>query len=139
MAVSRAVVDTNVLRPGLYSAKGASFVILRAIEERRLVPVLSTTLLFEYEEIVRRHQEALRLSNRAVEDVLDAFCERGEHRRIYFLWRPQLADPKDDHILELAVASESVPIVTYNVKDFGAADRFGVRVMKPAELIGELK
>jgi predicted nucleic acid-binding protein len=58
----RAVIDTNVLYAGLYSAQGASFLILRAVEERRLVPVLSTTLLFEYEHVLRRRHGDLNLS-----------------------------------------------------------------------------
>lgn len=139
MRKHRAVVDTNVLRAGLYSASGASYRILRLIERGRLVPLLSTTLLFEYEEILRRHQKVLGLTNRAIEDVLDGFCVRGESRRIHFLWRPALSDPKDDHILELAVAAGNADVVTHNVNDFAAAYNYGVRVVTPAKLLGELK
>jgi predicted nucleic acid-binding protein len=78
-------------------------------------------------------------SNRAVEDVLDGLCDRAEHQQVYFLWRPQLSDPKDDHILELAVASGGVTIVTHNVRDFEAAHTFGIRVVRPSEIIGELR
>jgi putative PIN family toxin of toxin-antitoxin system len=135
----RAVIDTDVLYAGLYSAQGASFLILRAVEERRLVPVLSTTLLLEYEHVLRRHQGGLNLSDRAVDDVLDGFCNRGEHQKIYYLWRPQLRGPKDDHVLELAVASGSVTIVTHNVRHFDAANAFGIQVAGPFEMIGDLK
>ncbi|MCH8192613.1 MAG: putative toxin-antitoxin system toxin component, PIN family [Planctomycetes bacterium] len=134
-----AVIDTNVLYAGLYSALGASFQVLRLIENGDLTPLLSTTLLFEYEEVLRRHQELLKLSDRAVNSVLDGICRHGECRRIHFLWRPQLSDPKDDHILELAVAAESADIVTHNVKDFALADAFGVRIIRPGKLLGELK
>lgn len=133
------MIDTNVVYAGLYSAEGASFLVLRAVEERRLVPVLSTTLLFEYEHVLRWHQEALNLSDRAVDDVLDGFCSRGEHQRIYYLWRPQLPNPKDDHVLELAVASGRVPIVTHNVRHSDAAQAFGVQVIRPSTMIGDLK
>ena len=40
-----------------------------------------------------------------------------EHRRIFFLWRPFLKDPKDDMVLELAVEAEVEYIVTHNLKD----------------------
>lgn len=103
-----------------------------------MVPLLSTALLFEYEEILRRHRKELGLTDRAVEDVLDGLCVRGECRRIHFLWRPALSAPKDDHILELAVAAGNADIVTHNVRDFGAAATFGIRVMTPAKLLGEL-
>jgi len=139
MSAVRAVIDTNVLHAGLYSAVGASFQVLRLIERQKLTPVLSTTLLFEYEEILRRHQTLLHLSNRAIEDVLDGLCSRGELQRVFFLWRPQLADPKDDHVLELAVAAGGVAIVTHNVKHFDAAAAFGIRVVKPAEMLKKLR
>ena len=139
MKKHRAVVDTNVLRAGLYSSTGASHQILRLVERGRLVPLLSTALLFEYEEILRRHQKVLGLTNRAIEDVLDGFCVRGECRRIHFLWRPALSDPKDDHILELAVAAGNADVATHNVSDFTAASKYGVRVVTPAQLLGELK
>jgi len=131
----RAVVDTNVLYAGLYSASGASFQVLRLVEARRIVPLLSTTLLFEYEEILRRQQSLLQLSDRAIVDVLDGICLRGEHRRVHFLWRPQLSDPKDDHLLELAVAGGNRDIITHNVKDFLEARSFGVRIMTPADTL----
>jgi len=135
----RAVIDTNVLHAGLYSATGASYQILGLIERGYVIPLLSTSLLFEYEEILKRHQEMLKLSDRAVEDVLDGFCSRGECRKIHFLWRPQLSDPKDDHILELAMAGGGADIVTHNVKDFTKASLFRVRIITPAKLLGELK
>ena len=135
----RAVIDTNVLHAGLYSAKGVAHQLLRLVERGRLIPILSTTLLFEYEEVLKRHQEMLGLSHRAIEDVLDGFCVSGECHRIHFLWRPQLPDPKDDHILELAVAAGNVDIVTYNIRDFVGAASFGIRIMRPVELLGEMK
>lgn len=135
----RAVIDTNVLYAGLFSATGASYRILRLIEQGHLAPLLSTTLLFEYEEVLRRNQKLLKLSDRAIDDVLDGLCSHGECRKIHFLWRPQLSDPKDDHILELAVAAGGADIVTHNVKDFAQASAFGVRIVRPRELLGELK
>jgi putative PIN family toxin of toxin-antitoxin system len=135
----RAVIDTSVLHAGLYSSSGASHQVLRSVERGRVVPLLSTTLLFEYEEVMRRNQESLKLSDRAIDDVLNGLCSCGECRRIHFLWRPLLSDPKDDHLLELAVAAGGADIVTHNVKDFMEASTFGVRVLKPSELMGELK
>lgn len=134
-----AVIDTNVLYAGLYSARDASYQILRLIERGVIQPILSTTLLFEYEEILKRNQEMLGLSDLAVDDVLDGLCVRGECRRIHFLWRPTLSDPKDDHILELAVAAGNADVVTHNVDDFVGASAFGIRIITPAKLLGELR
>ena len=135
---TRIVLDTNVLYAGLYSSKGASFKVLRAIEEGKLQIVISTTLLFEYEDILRRNQAILGLSNQEIEKILDYLCLRSEHQKIYFLWRPYLSDPKDDHLLELAIASETKLIVTHNTKDFKGVEGFGIRSITPKKLMEEL-
>jgi predicted nucleic acid-binding protein len=70
----RAIIDTNVLHAGLYSSLGASYEVLRLIELSQIVPLLSTALLFEYEEILRRNKDMLGLSNPAIEDILDGLC-----------------------------------------------------------------
>ena len=135
----RIVLDTNVLYAGLYSRRGASHRILRGIEERWITPVLSTTLLFEYEDVLRREGRVLGLSKEEIDETLDGICLRGEARTVYFLWRPQLTDPKDDHILELAVASDTRTIVTHNTRHFGNADNFGVRAVTPKALLETLR
>jgi predicted nucleic acid-binding protein len=42
-----------------------------------------------------------------------------------------LADPDDELILELALASGSSYIITHNLGDFREADRFGLNVLTP--------
>ncbi|MCK5923593.1 MAG: PIN domain-containing protein [Methylococcales bacterium] len=59
-------------------------------------------------------------------------------QEIFFLWRPLLRDPKDDHVAELAVAAGCDAIVTYNLKDFTSLEQFGLRVITPLELLDEL-
>ncbi len=134
----RIILDTNVLYAGLYSSQGASFKVLEAIEEGRLQTVLSTTLLFEYEDILKRNQATLGLSKHEIEQILDYFCFRSEHQKIYFLWRPYLPDPKDDHLLELAVASGAGLIATHNTRDFRGVERFNVRTITPKRVLEEL-
>ena len=59
---------------------------------------------------------------------------------MYFQWRPQLADANDEMVLEAAVNGRADGIVTHNVKDFAiAAPRFGVRVLRPGELLQEMR
>jgi putative PIN family toxin of toxin-antitoxin system len=139
MRAIRVVLDTSVLFAGLYSSKGASFRVLRAIDRGKIRPVLSTTLLFEYEDALKRKQAMLGLADRDIEAVLDALCYRCEHQKIFFLWRPYLSDPKDDHILELAVASQTEIVVTFNAKDFVGAEKFGIRTATPRELLEEIR
>ena len=77
-----------------------------------------------------------------VSDLLDYICAVGNEQSVFYLWRPVLSAPKDDHVLEGAVAGGCDGIVTYNKRDFAGAERLGVRVMLPREFpieIGELK
>jgi len=135
---ARIILDTNVLYAGLYSSKGASYKVLQLIDEDKLKPVISTTLLFEYEDILKRNQGVLGLSSLEIEKILDYFCMRSERQKIYFLWRPFLPDPKDDHLLELAIASGTKFIVTHNTKDFKGMEKFGIKSVTPKKLMEEI-
>lgn len=139
MGAIKVILDTNVLYAGLYSSLGASYQILRAIEQNRIRLVLSTTLVFEYEDVMKRDPSILNLTEFQIDVLLDDLCHRSDHQTIHFLWRPCLSDPKDDHILELAVASETQQIITHNVRDFKNADEFGVQIRTPSQLLEELK
>ena len=96
---------------------------------------VSVPLVFEYEDVAKRQARALGLTHEDVEDVLDYLCAVGHHRRIYFLWRPVLRDPRDDMVLELAVEAACDFIVTHNLRDFAGADRFGVQAVAPADFL----
>jgi putative PIN family toxin of toxin-antitoxin system len=135
----RIVLDTNVLYAGLYSASGKSHQLLRAIADGRLRIVLSTPLLFEYEDVLKRNQAVLNLSDAEVELVLDNLCALADFQAIYFLWRPCLPDANDDMVLELAVAAQVPRIVSFNAKDFGPASRFGIEVVSPKIMLEELQ
>ena len=135
----RVILDTDVLYAGLYSSEGAFFQILRAIERGQIQIVISTPLLFEYEDVLNRKESELGLSEQEIEAILDNLCRLSDHQKIYFLWRPFLQDPKDDHILEVAVASQTNTIVTHNVRDFKGIDQFGIRTITPKQLLKEIK
>ena len=130
--------DTNVLFAGLYSKKGASFKILEHLSTSVLTLTLSTPLLFEYEDVLKRNQELLNLSGDSIEMILNNLCGFAHHQRVYFLWRPYLPDPKDDLVLELAVASKVSTIVTHNLKDFVGVEKFGVEAITPKTLLERL-
>ena len=78
------------------------------------------------------------LSVQEIEATLNWFCLKSEHQKIYFLWRPCLPDPKDDHLLELAVASRTEFIITHNIKDFKGAEKFNVKPITPKEFLEKL-
>ena len=133
------VMDTNILYAGLYSSAGASHQILRLIDSEKIKPVISTTLLFEYEDVLKRQQNALTLSDRQIDIILDNICALSNFQKIYFLWRPYLRDPKDDHILEVAVASKTETIVTHNLKDFKGVEKFGIEAITPGKFLEVIK
>ena len=134
----RIVLDTNVLYAGLYSADGKSHQLLKAIAGGKVRIALSTPLLFEYEDVLKRNQPMLGLSHTEVEAILDNLCAQADFQSVYFLWRPCLPDAKDDMVLELAVAAQVPCIVTFNAKDFRPAARFGIDVITPKTLLLEL-
>ncbi|MEQ1622148.1 MAG: putative toxin-antitoxin system toxin component, PIN family [Methylococcales bacterium] len=133
------IMDTNVMFAGLYSASGASFKVLELLAAEHLRLVMSTPLLFEYEDVLNRNQVMLELTEIEIESVLDNLCGFSRHQKVYFLWRPYLPDPKDDLILELAVASGVSTIVTHNLKDFTCVDKFGVEAITPKIFLERFK
>lgn len=138
-ASPRIVLDTNVLYAGLYSNSGKSFQLLSAIAESKVRIALSTPLLFEYEDVLKRNQTVLNLNDMEVDAVLDNLCAVADFQTVYFLWRPCLPDPKDDMVLELAVAAQVPHIVSFNAKDFRLSSRFGVDVLTPKIMLEFLK
>lgn len=135
----RSVLDTNVIFSGLYSKQAASFQVLKAVLARKIQPVLSVTLLFEYEDVLKRKAEKLGFTSDEIDAFLDNLCDLAHHQSVHYLWRPFLSDPKDDHVLELAVASRVQHITTFNVKDFDGAEQFGVNIISPRRLLEEIR
>jgi putative PIN family toxin of toxin-antitoxin system len=136
------VLDTNVVFSALRSRLGASYRLLSLIGDPRFQINLSVGLVLEYEDVLKRPTANLQPSNLEIDDFIDFLCQNGNRREIFYLWRPTLRDPKDDFVLELAVESNCEYIVTFNSRDFGGIDAFGIESLRPIEflrIIGELK
>lgn len=112
--------------------------MLSLLPARRFDVVLSVPLVLEYEDALMRAGLVETLTQSDVEDVLDYLCQVGVHQEIFYLWRPLLRDPKDDMVVELAVAGGCDAIVTFNCRDFEEASNFAVRVLTPQQLLTEL-
>jgi putative PIN family toxin of toxin-antitoxin system len=132
MEAPRVVLDTNVLISAFRSRRGPAFALVSRIGSGSFEISISVPLVFEYEEVLHR---ATSLEDLEVLSVLRFLCSVAHRQKIFYLWRPLLPDPKDDMVLELAVASRSRFIVTYNQRDFLPADRFGIESLKPEELL----
>jgi putative PIN family toxin of toxin-antitoxin system len=134
--------DTDAVVAAMRSPTGASAAIVRAVRQRRATLLLSVPLALEYEAVCRRseHQMEAGLSDRQVEIFLDALIAMGEPVQTHFLWRPQLRDPNDEMVLEAAVNGGADAVVTFNLRDYGAAaSQFGVEVLLPREAIARIK
>ena len=66
----------------------------------------------------------------------EAALKRGH--KIFYLWRPTLKEPDDDFLLELAVKAQA-SIVTWHMADFKKADKFGISIMTPRDLLKQLE
>ena len=138
MPISQIVIDTNVLVAAQRSKRGASAKLISLVGTNRFDMHISVPLVLEYEEVLLRQRAELNLTQEDVADLIDAFCALATHQNIYFLWRPYLRDRKDELVLELAVAAQCDYIITYNQKDFGGADKFGIRVIGPRAFLQEI-
>jgi putative PIN family toxin of toxin-antitoxin system len=141
MPIPQVVLDTNVIIAGLRSRRGSAFRLLTLVGAERFDIHLSVPLVLEYQEVLSRELLNLYISATEVEDFIGFHCLVATKHRIFFLWRPYLPDPKDDMVLELAVAAGCDSVVTYNTRDFVGSERFGIKATTPAEFlqrIGEL-
>jgi len=136
------LLDTDVVVAAMRSPGGASAAILRAARQGRTTLLVSVSLAIEYEAVCSRaeHRLAAGLSDREVDLFLSALIAMAEPVEAHFLWRPQLRDPGDEMVLEAAVNGRADALVTFNVRDFGAApSQFGVEVLLPREAIARIR
>jgi putative PIN family toxin of toxin-antitoxin system len=138
MTTPRVVLDTSAIVAGLRSQLGASNRILTLVAERQLVPLVTTALFLEYEDVLNRPEQRL-ATGMAKEDVLGflaALASAAEPVDVHFMWRPQLTDPADELVLEAAVNGRASAIVTHNVRDFlPAASDFKIEVISPSMML----
>ncbi|MEA3350998.1 MAG: putative toxin-antitoxin system toxin component, PIN family [Chloroflexota bacterium] len=137
------VIDTNIFFSALYSQRGASYKLISLINSGKFSSNVSVPLILEYEDVAKRNLDKISPSEQDVDDIIDYLCKIANRQKIFYLWRPFLRDPKDDMVLELAVASRCHFIITFNMRDFqGVKEDFGIGVITPKEFlqkIGEIE
>ena len=129
------VFDTNVIISALKSATGASFRLIGFVRAGVLRPAVTAPLVFEYDDVASRPGLLPHLSPSEIAGFLDWFVFVSSQHKVHFLWRPLLRDPKDDMVLEAAVAACADYLVTFNTTDFDGASSLGVRVVTPPQLL----
>ena len=132
----RFVLDTNVLVAALRSRRGASAALVAALPLRDWQPALSVPLYLEYQDVLLRPGMVPAAFTAADILTLCRYLASVAHAQdVYFLWRSFLPDPKDDLVLELAVAAGATHLVTHNLRHFQGAERFGIRVLAPRDFL----
>ena len=130
----RVVFDTNVLVAALRSQRGASYALVSSLPSPQFELALSQPLYNEYLDVLLRPTvKPSGISEADITDFVREITGAAHRQNIYFLWRPWLKDPKDDMILELAVAAQCSHIVTFNLKDFANIELFGIEAVAPAD------
>lgn len=132
----RVVLDTNVLVAALRSKSGPSRAWARAALKQEVEILVSVPLFLEYEAVLKRPEHLLAtglLKTELVDEFLAGLAGVVIPVEVSYLWRPQLADPADEMVLEAAVNGRADWIVTYNVRDFAVATRrFKINIGGPA-------
>ena len=112
------VLDTNVLFQAIHSEKGASHKILPLIRSGKLTLLISTAVLTEYEEVLKRNSRELNLTKENIDDLLVYFAYIGKKIIPRYLWRPNLQDEGDNIFVELALNGNADWLITQNISDF---------------------
>jgi putative PIN family toxin of toxin-antitoxin system len=138
----RLVLDTNVLVAAIRSDQGASRRLMVAVLGGQCRLLVSASLLIEYESVLKRaeHRAASGASIEDVDGMLDALARIAEPVEISYLWRPHLADPGDELVLETAVNGGADMIATFDLRRLAAAAaRFGIAVARPGTIVRRLQ
>lgn len=118
--MSTAVIDTNIFVSALINAHGAPRQVIRLALMGEITPLMGNALLGEYEDVMARDRIVglCILSAAERQELLNAFLSTCEWTSVYFLWRPNLRDEADNHLVELALAGGANTIITANKRDF---------------------
>ena len=132
------VVDTNVVVAALRSRGGAARQVIRGCLTGVYEPLFGPALLAEYKHAMfdRRVPRAL-ASEHDRRELLAAIAAVGRWVNVYYLWRPNLRDETDNHLVELAVAGGATAVVTHNVRDLVSGELLfpSLRILTPAALL----
>jgi putative PIN family toxin of toxin-antitoxin system len=129
------VIDTNILVAATRNRHGPSFALMQAIRFGDVGMCCSPALFLEYEDVLKRPNQLADSGLLAsdIDAILNELAGLIKPVTTHYQWRPQLRDPADEMVLEAAVNAQADAIVTYNLRDFGPAKRFGMPVLNPEQ------
>jgi putative PIN family toxin of toxin-antitoxin system len=135
----RIVVDTSVFISSLIGSKGPSRELIRRCLQGEYQLLMGNALFAEYESVIQREEIISKcpLTEEETLALLASFMSVSQWINIYYLWRPNLKDEADNHLIELAVAGNAQIIATNNIKDFQNAELLfpNLSISKPEQII----
>jgi putative PIN family toxin of toxin-antitoxin system len=138
----RYLLDTCVLVSALRSSAGASHKILKAALEGTLPILMHYKMLAEYRSVLFRPEQRAMFSQteQEIERLLAYLVAIATESNVRYLWRPNLSDPGDDFVLEIAISGQPATIVTHNTKDFRQGELYfpHVLICTPQTVIKEV-
>jgi uncharacterized protein len=140
MTIPRVVVDTNVLvGPALSKGGGDNREVLRRCLNGEAKPLLGVALFTEYEDVFGRDDLMMMcpLNPKERRELLEAFLSVAEWVKVFYLWRPNLPDEGDNHLIELAVAGAAEVIITNNTRDVRGGELHfpNLKILTPKQFI----
>jgi putative PIN family toxin of toxin-antitoxin system len=138
----KVIIDTNIIINVLLSPSksSASFKIIELCLNGKLEPQIGAALFAEYVDVTSREQIITKsvYTKDEINQILDGFLNTCKWVKFNFLWRPNLKDESDNHLVDLAVASNAEVILTYNLKDLMSGElRFEWQSMAPDQFLRE--
>jgi putative PIN family toxin of toxin-antitoxin system len=139
-AVKRVVIDTNILVSACLGNMGSSHrEVLRMCLKRQIQPIVGVALFCEYEDLFLRSalMDKSSLNKQERRDLLDSFLSVCDWIKIYYLWRPNLPDEADNHLVELAIAGGASCIITQNLKDLNQGQLHfpNLKILSPQQFL----
>lgn len=138
----RVVLDTDVVTSAFISPDGASRQLLLDALDGKFSLLLSTSLLLEYESVLRRpaHLARAQATDAEVMEILDALAGIGVAVVFDYSWRPTGSHADDELVVETAINGHADALVTFNVRDMrNAAASFGFEVLRPGPLLRRMR
>lgn len=137
--VTKIVIDTSVFIGALISRTGANRELIRRCLRQEYQPLMGNALFSEYESVMNRPEiiNKCPISQEEVMTLFAALIKVSQWISIYYLWRPNLKDEADNHLVELAMAGNARIIATNNIKDFRNSELHFPRLIiaKPENII----
>ena len=139
------VIDTNVFVNFFRSSSrnSASVCVVKdVLINTSITPLIGNALFTEYEDVLSRAElrESSVYTMDEVAEIMDAYYSRCLWKNIRYIWRPNLRDEGDNHLLDLAVSGNARYIITNNVRDLNSGDlKFSIKVVSPSDYLSEVK